>query len=71
MKHHVTCAICEKKDYIPVGYGIEKSLGWFYGGKVNVNLNQKVPSKFAEYWECPKCSGATNANHCSSEKGKE
>jgi hypothetical protein len=37
MKHHVTCAICEKKAYITVGNGAEKKVGWLYFGKVNVN----------------------------------
>lgn len=56
MKHHVTCAICAKQDFIPVGNGVEKEAGWFYGGKVNIKMNQKSKPKLVEYWECPKCS---------------
>lgn len=56
MKHHVTCSICDKSDFIPVGNGIEKTVGWYYGGKVNVRMNQNEKPKLVEYWECPKCS---------------
>lgn len=56
MKHHVSCVICAKEDYIPVGNGAEKEAGWFYGGKVNLRMNQKEKPKLVEYWECPKCA---------------
>lgn len=50
MKHHVSCVICGKKDFIPVGNGAEKKADWYYGGKPRIN------GKPAEYWECPKCA---------------
>lgn len=56
MKHNVSCAVCGKTDCIPVGNGAEKKLGWYYGGKVNVRLNQNEKPKMVEYWECPKCA---------------
>ncbi len=44
MKHHVTCAICGKQDYIVVGNGAENKVGWFFFGKININSIQT--SKF-------------------------
>ena len=56
MKHHVTCAVCGKKDCIPVSDGAERKAGWFYGGKVNIRLSPLQKPKYVEYWECPVCA---------------
>jgi hypothetical protein len=56
MKHHVTCVICGKKDYIPIDPLFVGKGGWFYGGKPNLNLNPNGKPSRAEYWECPKCA---------------
>ena len=37
IKHHVSCAVCGKEDYIEVGNGKERENGWYYYGKFNVN----------------------------------